>query len=77
MAAQKNVKEGVRRGYKSTEFYMSLGAVLLGAVISLGLADPEGAGVWDKAMGVACSLLAAFGYTVSRGNVKAAAEENK
>jgi len=74
---KKDVKEGIKSGYRSTEFYMSLAAVGLGAVVSLGLVDPDGAGTWDKVVGVVCSLLAAFGYTISRGNVKAAAEENK
>jgi hypothetical protein len=77
MATQKNIKEGLKSGYKSTEFYCSLGAILLGAVVSLGLADPDGAGTWDKVVGVLCTLAAAFGYTISRGNVKAAHEESK
>ena len=78
MATQKKeISKGLKAGVKSTGFYMSLGALVLGAVVSLGLADPDGAGTWDKVVGVLCSLAAAFGYTVSRGNVKSAYEENK
>ncbi len=78
MATQKKeISEGLKAGVKSTEFYMSLGALVLGAVVSLGLADPDGAGSWDKIVGALCSLAAAFGYTISRGNVKAAHEESK
>jgi hypothetical protein len=77
MAATKKVNEGLKSGVKSSEFYMALSAVILGIVISTGVVDPDGAGTWDKVVGVVCSLLAALGYTVSRSNVKAAAEENK
>jgi hypothetical protein len=78
MATQsKNIKEGLKAGYKSTEFYCSLAAIALGMVVSLGLADPEGAGTWDKVAGIVCTLLAACGYTVSRAKVKASAESGK
>lgn len=77
MANTKKVDEGLKSGIRSSEFYMALSAVVLGIVISTGLVDPDGAGTWDKVVGVVCSLLAALGYTVGRSNVKAAAEENK
>ena len=73
----KKTNEGLKSGIRSSEFYMALSAVVLGVVISTGVVDPDGAGTWDKVVGVVCSLLAALGYTVSRSNVKAAAEENK
>ena len=73
----KKTNEGLKSGVRSSEFYMALSAVVLGIVISTGVVDPDGAGTWDKVVGVVCSLLAALGYTVSRSNVKAAAEENK
>lgn len=76
MANTKKTDE-VKAGYKTTEFWLSTAAVVVGMVISLGFADPDGAGTWDKVVGVVCSLLAAMGYTVSRSNVKAAAEEGK
>lgn len=76
MATTKKTGE-VKAGYKTTEFWLSTIAVVVGVVVSAGLADPDGAGTWDKIVGVVCSLLAAMGYTVARSNVKAAAEEAK
>ena len=74
----KDASEGLKAGVRSSEFYLSLCAVLLGIAVSTGLVDVDaGTGVWDKVAGIACTLLAAFGYTVSRGKVKAAAEKNK
>ena len=70
-------KDSPKSGYKTTEFWLSTTAVIAGVVVSAGLADPEGAGTWDKVIGVVCSLLAAMGYTVARSKVKAANEENK
>jgi hypothetical protein len=78
MANTKKVNDGLKSGIKTSEFYMALSAVVLGIIISTGAVDPvEGAGTWDKVVGVACSLLAALGYTVGRSNVKAAHEEGK
>ena len=76
--AKKDINEGLKSGVKSTEFYLSLCAVLLGVAVSTGLVDIDaGAGVWDRVAGIACTVLAAFGYTVSRGKVKAESEKNK
>lgn len=75
--AQESIEKGLKSGVKSSEFYMALSAVVLGVIISTGAVDPDGAGTWDKVVGVVCSLLAALGYTVGRSNVKAAHEENK
>ena len=76
MAATKK-PDGPRRGIYTTEFWLSSACAILGIVIASGVADPSGVGTWDKIVGMACSLLAAVGYTVSRSKVKAAAEENK
>tara|TARA_Y100000310_G_C20036883_1_gene514366 strand:+ start:227 stop:454 length:228 start_codon:yes stop_codon:yes gene_type:complete len=70
-------KSEVKKGYLCTEFYLSAAAAILGIIIASGVVDPEGLGTWDKIVGMACSLLAAVGYTVGRSKVKAAAEENK
>ena len=73
----KDINEGLKAGVKSSEFYLSLAAVILGIVISTGVVDIDsGAGIWDKVAGIVCTLLAAFGYTVSRAKVKAAAVEH-
>ena len=77
MANTKKVNDGLKSGIKSSEFYMALSAVVLGVIISTGAVDPDGAGTWDKLVGVICSLLEALGYKLGRSNVKAAHEENK
>lgn len=52
------------KGYKSTEFYVTLFVVLLGAFMGSGLL-PESH--WAmQAAGVAASILAALGYQVNR-----------
>jgi hypothetical protein len=61
----------VKPGYKSTEWYLSLAAVLLGALTTSGLlADGTTAA---RIAGLAVTLLAALGYTWSRTQVKAGA----
>ena len=64
-------KTNTKPGYLTTEFYLSSGALILGIVIASGVVDPTGTGTWDKVVGMACSLFAALGYTVSRSQVKA------
>jgi formate/nitrite transporter FocA (FNT family) len=59
----------MQAGYKSTEFYLSLAAILVGAVMSSGLVL-DGT-VWAQVLGVVASILGALGYTVSRSYVKA------
>lgn len=56
-------------GWQSSEFYLSLAAMLVGFVMSAGL-FPDGSPVL-KALGLAASLLGALGYTVQRGLLKA------
>jgi hypothetical protein len=62
----------IRAGIKTTEFWLTLAAQILGVVIALGYADPDGAGMWDKITGLVIVGLGAFGYTVARSKVKAA-----
>ena len=61
------MKEGYKEGYKTTEFWLSLAAVLVGAVQASG-AFGEGDGA--KILGVLAAALAAMGYTAARGFVK-------
>ena len=77
MKTRKDINEGLKAGVKSSEFYLSLVAVALGVVISTGIADPDGAGTWDRVVGVVCALLASFGYATGRSKIKTAHEENK
>jgi hypothetical protein len=55
-------------GYKSTEFYMSMAAVVLGAVASSGILD-ESDGL-TKVVGLIMAALVALGYTGSRLTLK-------
>ena len=56
-------------GFRTSEFWLSLAAVLLGALFASGvLAD---GGTAAKIAGLAASLLGALGYTVSRTQLKA------
>ena len=55
-------------GYKSTEFYLSSLALILGIVLASG-ALPEG-GMATQIVGGVLSLLATLGYTASRTQVK-------
>lgn len=57
-----------KAGWKTTEFYLSLGAVVLGAFMTSGLvADGS---VPMRVAGMASVVLGALGYTVSRGMAK-------
>lgn len=55
-------------GYKSTEFYLSLVATVLGALLASGIIPADS--VWMKVAGLAASLLATLGYQVNRAFVK-------
>ena len=67
MAAKKETKAG----WKTTEFWLTSAAALAGMIIASGLVNPDGAGTWDKAIGLVVSTLAALGYTAARAKVKA------
>lgn len=55
-------------GYKSTEFYMSMLAVIIGAVASSGIL--EGSDGLTKVIGLVMAALVALGYTGSRLTLK-------
>ena len=61
-------KPAVKPGYKTSEFWLTLGATLAGFVIASG-AVPE-TGVWGKVAALVTAAFAALGYTVSRGLAK-------
>lgn len=58
----------IKPGYKTSEFYFSLAAIIMGAVATSGLLPDESGAM--KIIGLVSSVLAAFGYTYSRGLVK-------
>ena len=62
-----------RPGWKTTEFWLSLAAIVIGAVLSYGLVDSYD--VWPKLLAAALSVLTALGYTHNRSRIKAAAHK--
>jgi hypothetical protein len=57
-------------GYKTTEFWLSLAAVVVGLLFASGVVADGSA--FDKVLGLAASVLGALGYSVSRAKVKVA-----
>ena len=67
-----------KAGWKTTEFWLSFGAILIGAVMASGILDGFGRDHWAvRAVGLVASVLAALGYTAARGMVKANGNRNK
>jgi len=60
----------MKPGYKTTEFWLSLAAVLAGAVAASGVIPAET--VWERIVGLVVSALAALGYTGARLALKKA-----
>ena len=58
----------MKTGYKTTEFWLTLFAVILGAVLAAGLVPTEGP--WLQVAGIAETALIAMGYTGARMNLK-------
>jgi hypothetical protein len=58
----------VKPGYKTSEFWLTAGATVVGLAIASGVI-PE-TGVWPKIVALVVSAFAAMGYTVSRGMAK-------
>ena len=61
----------MKPGWKTTEFWLSLVAVLVGAVVASGVV-PE-TGPWSQVIGIVSTVLGALGYSVTRGFAKTAA----
>lgn len=60
----------MKPGYKTTEFWLSLAAVAVGAVAASGVIPAES--TWERVVGLVVSALAALGYTGARLAVKKA-----
>ena len=58
----------MKSGYKTTEFWMSAAAAIVGLLMTAGVFDE--AGTTMKALGLAAAGLASAGYAVSRGIAK-------
>ena len=61
-------EQEIRPGFKTTEFWLSAVAVLLGLAIASGIIPANS--VWDQAVGLVVAGLAAMGYTGARAGVK-------
>jgi hypothetical protein len=60
-------------GYKTTEFWLSLAATIMGFVMASGIMDGLGDTHWAvKVSGAVMTILSALGYTASRAAVKQA-----
>lgn len=57
-------------GYKTTEFWLSLAAVLVGAVQASGFVPSEG--IWGQILGTITVALVSLGYTGARLSAKKA-----
>lgn len=55
-------------GYKTTEFWLATAAMIVGALFASGVFPAESGG--ERVLGLAASILASLGYTVSRTMVK-------
>jgi hypothetical protein len=69
----------MKPGYKTTEFWLSVAAMLLGVLMSAGLfctnTDTAMQAELCKLAGMATLLLSSLGYTVTRGLTKGAASK--
>ena len=65
---QPQPKEPPKPGYKSTEFWLTLAVIVLGAVIGSGLLATDGAAI--KVCGIVASVLAQLGYGAMRTSAK-------
>lgn len=60
----------MRKGYQTSEFYLSLGAMVVGALFASGVLG--NGGIDFQIAGIAAAVLAALGYQVSRTTAKKA-----
>jgi hypothetical protein len=65
------VQVAAKPGYKSTEFWLSLLAMIITAVIASGMLDTESS--MGKIVALGATVLTALGYTVGRSLVKSSA----
>jgi len=63
-----NTTNTTKPGYKTTEFWLSFAAVIVGAVQASGIVPSEGP--WNQVLGMVISALVALGYTGARMAMK-------
>lgn len=59
-------------GYKTTEFWLSVAAMLVGALMASGLLDESGTDIDNKIFGLIAMVLAGLGYSANRAWTKGA-----
>jgi len=64
----------MKKGYLTTEFWLSTAAVLCGLLYGSGVIAEDGVSGLEKAVAFIAAALASFGYSHSRGAAKAAAD---
>lgn len=69
-STQPVVPAPVTPGYKTTEFWLSIAAMIVGSALASGVFPSESGA--EKVLGLAATVLAQLGYTVSRTLVKKA-----
>ena len=62
------MEEEPKKGIKTTEFWFSAAAAIVGLLYASGVIAPDSGG--DKMLGLVGSVLASMGYTISRGLAK-------
>lgn len=70
MSEETTDKAPPKPGYKTTEFWLSFVAVLIGTVTASGLVPADS--VWERIIGLVVAALAALGYTGARLALKKA-----
>lgn len=58
----------MKSGWKTTEFWLSLAAAVVGSLLAAGAFPAESP--WARALGALAASLAAVGYSASRGAAK-------
>lgn len=61
---------GVKAGWKTTEFWMTLAVVIIAYLLSTDLGSVEAYPMIAKMLGLAAAVLASLGYQASRTAVK-------
>jgi len=64
-----------KAGYRSSEFWLSAAATVVGLVIASGVLPEQTDNMWVRLIGGVVAVLAALGYTAARAKVKSASEE--
>lgn len=60
----------MKPGYKTTEFWLSLVAAMVGFAYASGIIEQTSTTWDDRLIGLVASVLASMGYAVSRGIAK-------